>query len=234
MPLPSAPGGITWKDFVRPAPRTRRDANCSTAAVAPPPLPPPPFLCRAAVAKPRDPPVSESYVVPVVRRPKRTIARAETAPATAARTIHTEDAAKKSFHAWEARKKKESLEAKKKKRREAKTAARKRRNAARKLERRRRKLAHEQSMRAMQERISTIKFVEQENKSGQKQGCPSTAQRKLRQLQSMEWHLKKDLEEERRRIREMLEQEKVQERLKEERRAKWSQKPIKLSYSIRG
>ena len=55
----------------------------------------------------------------------------------------------------------------------------------------------------------------------------------LRELQSMEWHLKKDLERERRKIKEVLEQEKIEERLKEERKAKWRMKPVRLSYSIR-
>ena len=98
-------------------------------------------------------------------------------------------------------------------------------------------------MRAMREKISTIKFVGQENRTGplddssdlrtRKKKHLTAAQRKLRELRSMEWHLKKDLERERRKIKEVLEQEKIEERLKEERKAKWRMKPVRLSYSIR-
>ena len=240
MPLPPGPSGISWKDFVRsPAPRTRQEVRINTAAATPVLPPTQPLVCRAAVARPRDPPVSESYVVPYCLRPKP-IPRPENSDKVSAKKNHSKVSAKFSFRAWETRKKKENIAAKKQQRREAKMEARKQRNAERRLERRRKKLAHDQSVKAMRDRVSRIKFVEKENKARQRDARAeannqlTSAHCKLRKLKATEWLLKKDLEEERRRIREVLEEEKLKRRLKQERIAKWSQKAVRLSYSIRG
>lgn len=250
MPLPiTAPGGISWSSFVRQKREITLGENHSKSKEAEEKataIRKDPLTCTAAVCVSRSTAFQrDEYIIPDHLKPSRLITRATTAPSRISperrrSKIRNKQKNDLTYRAWVEKKNKDCRNAKKMERKAAKVAERKKRAADRAKELRRQKIVNDSKIRKINKKNSRIAFLNQSNRQNHVHGTgkqppksTSAAQYKLRELQSMEWHLQKDLEAERKRIQTYVYEESVRERVLQERKNKWVMKPVKLCYSIR-